>query len=107
MYIPLSPSDLPVALYGRDQHMQLLMDSFRAVQLSGNSEVCVVSGYSGAGKTFLVREAMDRMIQEGAQTAYAKFDQFNQDVPYTAMVHSLLLSDKGPMYPRYRPTIIL
>jgi len=26
------------------------------------------------------------MVQEGALTAYAKFDQFNEDVPFTAMV---------------------
>ena len=65
------------------------MESFRSVQISGNSEVCVVNGYSGVGKTSLVRSALDKMMQEGALTAYAKFDQFNEDVPYTAMVNSL------------------
>src|SRR5947207_15776736 len=65
------------------------MESFRSVQLSGNSEVCIVSGYSGAGKTSLVRSALEKMLQEGALTAYAKFDQFNEDVPYTAMVKNL------------------
>jgi predicted ATPase len=62
------------------------MESFQNVQLSGNSEVCIVSGNSGTGKTFLVRKALDRMMQERALTAYAKYDQFNEDVPYTAMV---------------------
>jgi predicted ATPase len=65
------------------------MESFHSVQLSGKSEVCVVDGYSGVGKTSLVRNALDKMTQEGALTAYAKFDQFNEDVPYTAMVSSL------------------
>jgi len=62
------------------------MESYRAVQLTGISEVCVVSGYGGTGKTYLVREALDKMVQEGALAAYAKFDQFNEDVPFTAMV---------------------
>jgi predicted ATPase len=81
-------------LYGRDQQLDLLMESFRSVQLSGNSEVCIVNGYSGVGKTSLVSSALDKMMQEGALTAYAKFDQFNEDVPYTAMVNRLsCLSD--------------
>lgn len=73
-------------MYGRDQQLHLLMESFRAVQLTGSSEVCIVSGYGGAGKTYLVRKALEKMVQEGALTAYAKFDQFNEDVPFTAMV---------------------
>jgi predicted ATPase len=63
------------------------MESYRAVQLTGiSSELCIVSGYRGAGKTCLVREALNKMVQEGALTAYAKFDQFNEDVSFTAMV---------------------
>lgn len=65
-----------------------MLESFRAVQLSGYSDVCVVSGYPGAGKTSLVLDALERMTQEGALIAYGKFDQFNEDVPYTAMVHN-------------------
>ena len=66
------------------------MRLFCTVQLSGNFEICVVSGYSGSGKTSLVPEALDEMMQEGALTVYAKLEQFNEDVPYTAMVKSHL-----------------
>jgi predicted ATPase len=84
------------------------MESYRAVQLTGGSEVCIVSGYGGAGKTRLVREALDKMVQEGALTAYAKFDQFNEDVPFTAMVISSVMSLKsGTMHLRHCKTIIL
>jgi predicted ATPase len=76
-------------MFGRDEQLHLLMESFRAVQLTGISEVCVVSGHAGAGKTHLVYEAMTRMREEGAMTAYAKFDQFNQDIPFTAIVYVL------------------
>jgi predicted ATPase len=64
------------------------MESFHEVLLTGNSEVCIVSGFSGAGKTCLVREALEKMTQEGALIATAKLDQFNADVPYTAMVRA-------------------
>lgn len=78
-------------MYGREQQLRLLIESFQNVQLSGSSKVCIVSGHSGSGKTFLVRKALDRMTQEGALTAYAKYDQFNEDVPYTAMVSKYLV----------------
>ena len=78
---------LTIDIYGRDEQMNLLMESFREVQLTGNSGVCLVSGYAGAGKTYLVKKAMDRMIREGALTTYAKYDQYADDVPYLAMVN--------------------
>src|SRR5271170_6308420 len=43
-------------LFGRDEHLGLLMESYRAVQKSGDSEVCIVAGHSGAGKTSLIRQ---------------------------------------------------
>ena len=69
--------------------MALLAESYRSVQISSNSEVCIVAGHSGAGKTSLVQEAMYGMLQEGALLATAKIDQFNQDVPFTALVDFL------------------
>jgi predicted ATPase len=76
-------------MYGRENDLRLLMEVFREVQLTGNSEVCIVSGFSGAGKTSLVREALEQMTQEGALAATAKFNQFNPDVPHTSMVRAL------------------
>ena len=73
-------------LYGRTEPLQKLMDAFRVVQISGNSGVCLVSGYPGAGKTYLIREALERMRDEGTVVACAKLDQYSEDVPYTAIV---------------------
>jgi predicted ATPase len=75
-------------MYGRENDLRLMMEVFREVQLTGNSEVCIVSGFSGAGKTCLVREALEQMTQEGALAATAKFNQFNPDVPHTSMVRA-------------------
>lgn len=75
-----------LGLYGRDEYLHLLMDTFQTTQLSGTSAICCVSGYAGAGKTYLIREAMERMKQEGAITASGKFDQFDQGAPYSAIV---------------------
>lgn len=70
--------------------MKRLVATFRTVQVSGTSGVCIVNGYPGAGKTYLVREALERMRQEGGLVASAKFDQYSEDVPYTAIVEPSL-----------------
>ena len=81
-----------LGLYGRDEYLHVLMDTFRTTQLSGISAVCCVSGYAGAGKTYLIREAMERMKREGAITTSGKFDQYDQGAPYSAIVHSTCAS---------------
>ena len=78
-------------LYGRDESLKRLVATFRVVHGSGASGVCIVKGYPGAGKTYLVQEALERMREEGALVASAKFDQYNKDVPYTAIVQPLVL----------------
>ena len=41
-----------------------MMTSFKAARDTGDSGVCVVTGYSGAGKTFLIRNALGTMKNE-------------------------------------------
>lgn len=60
------------------------------MQTSGTSGVCIVKGHPGAGKTYLVHEALGRMREEGALVAGAKFDQYSKDVPFTATVQPFL-----------------
>ena len=78
------------------------------MQVSGTSGVCIVSGYPGSGKTCLVREALERMKQEGALVASAKFDQYSEDVPYTAIVQPFrLLLMIGTTHFRHCPATVL
>jgi predicted ATPase len=67
-----------------------MMEIFETILPNGTSGVCVVTGYSGCGKTSLVRDALVKMRDKGALIASAKFDQFTKDVPYTAIVCSLI-----------------
>jgi len=76
---------LILGLYGRDAQLKVLMETFRATQLSGTSGVCCVTGSAGAGKTYLVRHAMEQMKQEGAIITSAKLEQYNEHIPYTAI----------------------
>lgn len=69
--------------------MHILTEAFRGVQISGSSGICIVNGHPGSGKTYLVGEALERMQQEGALVACAKYDQYSEDVPYTATVQAL------------------
>jgi predicted ATPase len=77
------------------------MDVFRSVQQTGNSGVVILSGHAGSGKTYLVREAIERMTKDGALAATAKVDQFSSDVPYTAIVSNPSSQlTVGPMHRR-------
>ena len=83
------------------------MEVFRTVQQTGNSGVVIVSGHAGCGKTYLVREAIKRMAEEGALTVSAKVDQFISEAPYTAIVGGIIVNlTIGPMYRRHCSTTL-
>lgn len=75
------------------------MDTFQYVQQTGNSGLVIVSGHAGSGKTYLVREAIKKMTEDGALAVSAKIDQFSSDVPYTAIVSRFIVNlTIGPLY---------
>jgi predicted ATPase len=96
-----------VGLYGRREHLHQIMEVFRNLQQTGNSGVVIVSGHAGCGKTYLVREAIKKMTEDGALAASAKVDQFTSDAPYTAIVSQIIVNlTIGPMYRRHCSTTL-
>jgi len=75
-------------LYGRDRELRALLDAFERV-VSGRVETVLVSGYSGLGKSCLVREIHAPVTLQHGYVAAGKFDRLNRDVPYSAMVSAL------------------
>ena len=72
-------------LYGREREIDTLLASFeRASQ--GASELMLVSGYSGIGKSALVREVYKPITQRRGYFIAGKFDQFQRDIPYASLV---------------------
>jgi PAS domain S-box-containing protein len=72
-------------LYGREAQRKILLECFDAAS-QGKSELVMVSGYSGIGKTSLIREIYKSVTWKKGYFISGKFDEFNRNVPYNAMV---------------------
>ncbi|EAR61794.1 diguanylate cyclase domain-containing protein [Neptuniibacter caesariensis] len=79
---------LPQNLYGRDTERTELMSRFEAI-LDGEIELCMVHGYSGIGKSALVKDIGQRLVGEHGFLIQGKFDQFNQGNAYSGIANAL------------------
>lgn len=78
---------LTQTLYGREKEIDELVNSFEWV-CKGNKGLTLIGGYSGIGKTSVIRE-LDRLITETrANIISGKFDQYQRNVPYSALVNA-------------------
>ncbi|NET48335.1 MAG: serine/threonine-protein kinase PknK, partial [Merismopedia sp. SIO2A8] len=74
-------------LYGREAEVQLLLNAFDRVS-QGSSELMLVSGFSGIGKTAVVNEVHKPITQRRGYFIKGKFDQFNRNIPFSAFVQA-------------------
>lgn len=72
-------------LYGREKQVNQLIKVFNRV-CQGTKEIIFVAGYSGIGKTSLVKEVHKPIIQHKGYYIKGKFDQLQRSVPYSAIV---------------------
>ena len=78
---------IPQKLYGRTQEIADLMASFERVSF-GNTEMVLVSGYSGIGKTSVVCEIHKPIVKQRGYFLAGKFDEFKRDIPYSAITQA-------------------
>jgi len=79
---------IPQTLYGREQEVKQLLASFERVS-QGSNELMLVSGYSGIGKTCLIREIYKPITERRGFFIAGKYDQLHRNVPYSALVAAL------------------
>ncbi|MGB5715285.1 MAG: serine/threonine-protein kinase PknK, partial [Waterburya sp.] len=79
---------LPQKLYGRESEINTLVSAFARVTASNLSqpEMILVTGYSGVGKTTLVQEIYKPITEKRGYFISGKFDQFQRNIPYSAIV---------------------
>ncbi|MBE9161614.1 AAA family ATPase [Tychonema sp. LEGE 06208] len=98
---------LPQKLYGRESQIESLLAAFVRVasgeekqlgasnptttesqncQRQGQTELMLISGYSGIGKSALVQELYKLITQKRGYFIAGKFDQLQRDIPYQALV---------------------
>ncbi|MEG4188746.1 serine/threonine-protein kinase PknK, partial [Microcoleus sp. Pol17_C1] len=78
---------IPEKLYGREREIQQLLEAFERVA-EGNSEMMLVAGFSGIGKTVVVNEVQKPIVRQHGYFIKGKFDQFNRNIPFSAFVQA-------------------
>ncbi|MBM7573471.1 AAA family ATPase [Aquibacillus albus] len=76
---------IPTAFYGREKEINDLYDVFQRAAF-GSTELVMLSGSAGIGKTTLVKNQFKSMIQNRAYFGYGKFDQLHKNIPYTSLI---------------------
>jgi predicted ATPase/signal transduction histidine kinase/CheY-like chemotaxis protein len=107
-YQDISPQlQLPQKLYGRESQIDSLLTAFYRVAsgeekqvaasnptttesqkwpVQRQTELMLISGYSGIGKSALVQELYKLITQKRGYFIAGKFDQLQRDIPYQALV---------------------
>jgi len=75
---------IPQKLYGREQEVSQLLTTFERVS-QGSTEILMVSGYSGIGKSALINEIHKPIVRQRGYFISGKFDQLQRDIPYAAI----------------------
>ncbi|MBD2436309.1 ATP-binding sensor histidine kinase [Nostoc sp. FACHB-110] len=78
---------IPDKLYGREPEVQTLLEAFDRVSL-GATEMMLVAGFSGIGKTAVVNEVHKPILRQRGYFIKGKFDQFNRNIPLGAFVQA-------------------
>ncbi|MEO0517794.1 MAG: AAA family ATPase [Cyanobacteria bacterium P01_A01_bin.116] len=111
---------IPQKLYGRQSEVQALLAAFDRISASessgdstgGQSEMLMVAGFSGMGKTAVINEVHKPITQQQGYFIEGKYDQFNRNKPLSAFVQALkklidqLLSESDEQLSRWRQKIL-
>jgi histidine kinase len=79
---------IPQRLYGRDNELQALLAAYDRVA-AGAAELVAVGGYSGIGKSCLVRELYKPITERRGFFLAGKFDQLHRSSPYSALASAM------------------
>lgn len=114
-------------LYGRDSEITALLSAFDRVagrvgepsegEENDNShqssiEMMLVAGFSGIGKSALVRELYKPITQQRGYFIAGKFDQFQRNIPYSAVISAFkslvrqLLSESEARLAQWREKLL-
>src|SRR5258705_69824 len=103
---------IPEKLYGREREIEALIAGFERLVAQGSTELVLVSGYSGIGKSSVVHELHKALVPPRGLFASGKFDQYKRDIPYAtlgqafqSLVRSLLTQSEEELG-RWRASLI-
>ncbi|MBN3922610.1 trifunctional serine/threonine-protein kinase/ATP-binding protein/sensor histidine kinase [Nostoc sp. NMS4] len=78
---------IPDKLYGREAEVSTLLQAFDRVSF-GATEMMLVAGFSGIGKTAVVNEVHKPIVRQRGYFIKGKYDQFQRNIPLSAFVQA-------------------
>ncbi len=75
-------------LYGREAETEALTAAFDRVVAGGATELVLVFGHAGIGKSSLVNELHKALVPPRGLFAAGKFDQYKRNIPYTTLAQA-------------------
>jgi serine/threonine protein kinase len=76
-------------LFGRQKELESLNNSYQTVRGQHNSRLAIVSGYSGVGKSRLIKELNPIVSQNNDYFVTGKFEQYKNNTTYIALFKAL------------------
>ncbi len=102
---------IPQKLYGRDREIDALLAAFARVTGSA-TELVLVAGFSGIGKSALVHEIHEAIAERRGFFLFGKFDQYHRSRPYHALIQALgelarqILTESESVVERWRTDLL-
>lgn len=78
---------IPQKLYGRAKELAILTNTYKNIS-EGSTQLLLISGYSGVGKSALVYEIHKPITENRGYFIEGKFDQFQRNIPYYAWIQA-------------------
>ncbi|MBP0027621.1 AAA family ATPase [Roseofilum sp. Guam] len=78
---------IPQKLYGRESEVRQLLAAFDRTS-QGTTEMMLVAGYSGIGKSVLVNEVHKPIVRQRGYFVSGKFDQLQRHKPYSSLIQA-------------------
>lgn len=79
--------NIPQKLFGRDQELTQLLESFERTA-DGSCSLMLVAGRPGIGKSALINEIHRPILARRGYFIAGKYDQFRRDVPYSSIIQA-------------------
>lgn len=77
------------AIYGREQEQSTLLKALNHVEQQHNSQICIISGYSGVGKSRLIKELHRPIVEKQGYCLSGKYQQYKKTTAYFALIQVL------------------
>ncbi|MEH2126365.1 AAA family ATPase [Nostoc sp.] len=116
-HFPIAQRDLcdrfiiPDKLYGRETEVETLLQAFERVS-TGATEMMLVAGFSGIGKTVVVNEVHKPIVKKRGYFIKGKYDQFQRNIPFSAFVQAFrdlmgqLLTESDAQIQQFKTNIL-